>query len=52
MAIVQEGDMWGIIDKKGKWLVKPNFEDIWFDQLEDLVVAQQNGFWGIMKIEK
>ncbi len=40
----------GIINTNGKYLLKPQFEEIKFDENSNLVYAKENGKWGILNI--
>ena len=42
---------WGLIDRNGKFVVKPQFDDVW-NFSEDLAPVQLNGKWGYIGVKK
>lgn len=41
-----ENGYWGIIDRKGKWIVQPQFEDIGFEYHDGLFTFYRENMWG------
>jgi hypothetical protein len=47
VAIVKENGLWGLIDKKGGWVVRPAFEDVTAGQ-GGLFGVQRGALWGFI----
>ena len=39
---------WGVINKEGEWILEPQFDDVGYFQVTDMVAAKYHGKWGLV----
>lgn len=48
-AAVKVKNKWGVINEKGRFIIKPKYDSVWISD-RDTIVVYLNGKWGIAKI--